>query len=260
MADDKREDSPPLQLDPSTLAALTSFLDERADAERQFAELEKKAHERLVAAQEGQADADEERMMSVDDFRKMFGEDWQLSQFWYSASFAGRFSRFLYSFCTPTTRIAFLSCPTAYVGFQHTNPLPSAYLFEYDARFGLVAGDKFVKYDLEDPLKFPEELRGKVDLAIADPPFLNEVTNRYFAQTLRSLLSPSGKLVLLTSTSVSSLLPSIYDSAPVGPLYRTSLEVEHAGSRLQNAFGVWTSWEWDGEREGVKVVGLEKGA
>lgn len=209
----------------------------------------------------------------------------------YSASFADRFSRFLHSFCTPTTRIAFLSCPTAYVGFQHTNPLPSAYLFEYDARFGLVAGDKFVKYDLEDPLKFPEELRGKVDIAIADPPFLNEVcarrpagesgfegrklrpaqhelalttaaqvTNRYFAQTLRSLLSPSGKLVLLTSTSVSSLLPSIYDSAPVGPLYRTSLEVEHAGSRLQNAFGVWTSWEWDGEREEVKVVGLEKGA
>lgn len=62
MADDEREDSPPLQLDPSTLAALTSFLDERADAERQFAELEKKAHERLVAAQEGQADAGAHRI------------------------------------------------------------------------------------------------------------------------------------------------------------------------------------------------------
>lgn len=48
-----RSDSPPLQLDPSTLAALSSFYDEQAEAERQFQELEKKAHERLVAAQEG---------------------------------------------------------------------------------------------------------------------------------------------------------------------------------------------------------------
>lgn len=79
-----RSDSPPLQLDPSTLAALSSFYDEQAEAERQFQELEKKAHERLVAAQEGK-DAGggvEEKMMSVDEFRKLFGEDWQLSQFW----------------------------------------------------------------------------------------------------------------------------------------------------------------------------------
>lgn len=48
-----RSDSPPLQLDPSTLAALSSFYDEQAEAERQFQELEKKAHDRLVAAQEG---------------------------------------------------------------------------------------------------------------------------------------------------------------------------------------------------------------
>lgn len=132
-----RSDSPPLQLDPSTLAALSSFYDEQAEAERQFQELEKKAHERLVAAQEGKdaggellsglrglritghagltalsllptlrridrqrfarrslpvldprltesgsSFAEPEKMMSVDEFRKLFGEDWQLSQFW----------------------------------------------------------------------------------------------------------------------------------------------------------------------------------
>lgn len=52
-----RSSSPPLQLDPSTLAALSSFYDERAEADRQFQELEKKAHERLVAAQEQGRDA-----------------------------------------------------------------------------------------------------------------------------------------------------------------------------------------------------------
>jgi hypothetical protein len=55
-ASSSRSSSPPLQLDPSTLAALSSFYDERAEAERQFAELEKKAHERLVHAQDGQVD------------------------------------------------------------------------------------------------------------------------------------------------------------------------------------------------------------
>ncbi|GAA5826705.1 hypothetical protein JCM11251_002862 [Rhodosporidiobolus azoricus] len=253
-----REDSPPLQLDPATLAILGQFYDERAEAEQQFQELEKKAHERLMAAKEGgeaanAASGEEERMMSPADFRKMFGEDWQLSQFWYSDNFASHFSRFVYSFCTPTTRIAFLSCPTSYVAFQHQNPLKDAWLFEYDARFRLFAADKFVHYDLEEPEKFPEELRGTVDIAIADPPFLNEVTNQYFSTTLRSLLKPTGKLILLTSTSVEAR-PRIYDSPPIGPLHETSFEVEHAGGRLQNDFRAWTSWNWKGEREGIKIV------
>ncbi|GAA5970107.1 hypothetical protein JCM8115_001242 [Rhodotorula mucilaginosa] len=252
-----RSDSPPLQLDPSTLAALSSFYDEQAEAERQFQELEKKAHERLVAAQEGKdaGEKEPEKMMSVDEFRKLFGEDWQLSQFWYSASFATRFSRFLYSLCTPQTRIAFLSCPTAYIGFQHENTLPDAWLWEYDTRFKLVAGDKFVHYNLEEPEQYPEELRGTVDIAIADPPFLNEVTNRYFATTLQSLLKPDGKLILLTSTSVSSILPKVYSEPPIGPLRRTTMEVEHAGGRLQNDFACWASWDFQGQ-DGIRSLPL----
>lgn len=48
-------------------------------------------------------------------------------------------------------------------------------MWEYDTRFKLVAGDKFVHYNLEEPEQYPDELRGTVDIAIADPPFLNEV-------------------------------------------------------------------------------------
>lgn len=197
----------------------------------------------------------------------------------YSASFATRFSRFLYSLCTPKTRIAFLSCPTAYIGFQHENPLPDAWLWEYDTRFKLVAGDKFVHYNLEEPEQYPEELRGTVDIAIADPPFLNEVrsrsppasfqpdgiittpspqvTNRYFATTLRSLLKPNGKLILLTSTSVSSILPKVYSEPPIGNLRRTTMEVEHAGGRLQNDFACWASWDFQ-DQDGVRSLPLGK--
>lgn len=79
--------SPPLQLDPSTLALLDSFYNERDEAEKKFQELEEAAHARLLKAQAGEgADVEEEpekAMMSVDEFRALFGEDWQLSQFWW---------------------------------------------------------------------------------------------------------------------------------------------------------------------------------
>lgn len=69
-----------------------------------------------------------------------------------------------------------MCCPTAFVAFQHTNPLDGARLLEYDRRFNVLAPKKFIHYDLDEPDKFPEELRGAVDIVVTDPPFLNEVS------------------------------------------------------------------------------------
>lgn len=92
---DDREDSPPPALDPSTLALLNSFYQEREQAEQEFRDLEEKAHKRMLKAKEAEQDGrdqdvdqktsgedDEDKMMTVDEFRKLFQEDWQLSQFW----------------------------------------------------------------------------------------------------------------------------------------------------------------------------------
>ena len=75
-----RSSSPPLELDPNTLALLNNFYSERTQLEEEFAALEAKAQARLDQAQAG-GEAEPERM-SVDEFRRLFGEDWQLSQFW----------------------------------------------------------------------------------------------------------------------------------------------------------------------------------
>lgn len=83
------------------------------------------------------------------------------------------------------------------------------------------------------------------------------MTNRYFATTLRSLLKPNGKLILLTSTSVSSILPQVYSESPIGPLRRTTMEVEHAGGRLQNDFACWASWDFR-DQEGIESRGLQE--
>jgi hypothetical protein len=96
----------------------------------------------------------------------------------YATPFATSLARFIRSLCPEsTTRVAFLCCPTGYVGFQHTNPLPETKLLEYDRRFGLFAGKNFVPYDIDEPEELPAELKGTVELAVCDPPFLNEVSS-----------------------------------------------------------------------------------
>ncbi|SCV69627.1 BQ2448_2647 [Microbotryum intermedium] len=248
--------SPPPQLDPATLAILAGFLHEKDEADRQFQELSERVDKRRRAARtggevdddaqgqgaDGVDGADKAPMMTVDEFRRLFGEDWQLSQFWYSQAFATTLAQYIRSLCPSTsTRVAFLCCPTGYVGFQHTNPLPRTLLLEYDQRFELLDPDQFVHYDIDEPEDVPQDIRGTVDIAICDPPFLNEVTNRKLAKTLKQLLKPTSKLLLLTSTSVEHLFDQIYTKAPLGPLIKTDIEVGHAGG-IQNNFGVWKSW------------------
>lgn len=77
-----------------------------------------------------------------------------------------------------TSMVAFLCCPTAFVAFQHTNPLDGARLLEYDQRFAVLAPNKFILYDIDEPDDFPDALRGSVDIAVLDPPFLNEVRSK----------------------------------------------------------------------------------
>ncbi|KII94517.1 hypothetical protein PLICRDRAFT_33313, partial [Plicaturopsis crispa FD-325 SS-3] len=183
-------------------------------------------------------------MMSVDEYRVAFGEDWQLSQFWYTTRFANHLARALHALTTPTSTIAFICCPTAFVAYQHLHARPGAKLLEIDTRFAVLAPrDGFVLYDLNDPDAVPADLHGAVDVAVVDPPFLNESTNAKLAQTLRLVLHPArGKLVLVTSTTaIEDVVRRVYSEPPLGPLRPTAMEVEHG--RLANDFTCWGSWE-----------------
>jgi len=160
-----------------------------------------------------------------------------------------RFARILHTLCTPTTSVAFLCCPTAFVAFQHTRFLRNARLLEVDGRFGVLTR-QYVPYDMEEPTALPAYLTQSVDLAIVDPPFLNEHTNANVVKTLRQIMRPSGKLVVLTSTSVTPVLEKLYDAPPLGPLRRTKIEVVHG--QLRNDFACWGSWE------GAKELGAEE--
>ncbi|TFK38681.1 putative N6-adenine methyltransferase-domain-containing protein, partial [Crucibulum laeve] len=170
----------------------------------------------------------------------------------YSTPFANTLAKHLHDLCTPDTQIAFLCCPTTFVAFQHQNPLKGARLLEYDQRFAVLSPGQFVPYDLDEPEDVPESLKGTVEIAVVDPPFLNEITNAKVAQTLRLILHPTrGRLLLLTSTSIEDVIRQVYAEPPLGPLKKARMEVQHG--RLANDFACWGTWEgvenW-GEKEG----------
>jgi EEF1A lysine methyltransferase 1 len=96
--------SSPIQLDASTQALLDLFLADKAAEEERFSKLEEEAQLRKrqfaqddAAEALGLAETDvlalmEKPMMSVKDFREVFREDWQLSQFWYVQLLSPRLS------------------------------------------------------------------------------------------------------------------------------------------------------------------------
>lgn len=80
---------------------------------------------------------------------------------------------------TEGSNIAYICCPTGYIALQHLHQSATTLLLEYDQRFAVAAassgGGHFVHYDLEED-NIPDTIKETVELAIVDPPFLNEVS------------------------------------------------------------------------------------
>ncbi|CAK5278003.1 unnamed protein product [Mycena citricolor] len=172
-SDSRLSESPPT-LDPSTLALLNDFIAHKTETERRFNDLAGEAAQQIAGGGAEGGDEEAKPMMSVDEYRETFTEDWQLSQFWYTTAFSMSFARLLHKMCTPETSIAFLCCPTAFVGFQHLKPHKNARVLEVDGRFAVLAGRHYVPYDMEEPTELPAYLDNSVEIAVVDPPFLNE--------------------------------------------------------------------------------------
>ncbi|KZP17500.1 hypothetical protein FIBSPDRAFT_920660 [Athelia psychrophila] len=252
-----RSDSPELQLGPSTIAMLDRFFAGKAEEQRLFEHFEAQALQLEGVYDDPDAAAGSIKSgISVDDFRTAFVEDWQLSQFWYTTLFAHRLADAIHAIVpapTEDSNIAYICCPTGYIAYQNTHQSAKTLLLEYDQRFAIAAassgGGHFVHYNLEED-NIPKTIKGTVELAIIDPPFLNELTNRHLARALKQLLHPTkGKLVLITSTSV-ACLSEVYGKVPqLGALRMTKLQPEHTG--LRNDFACWTTWE-GGENFGAE--------
>lgn len=123
------------------------------------------------------------------------------SQFWYGDDFTAHLAHVLESALPParsatrTRRIAFLCCPTAFVGFQQAygdrTDIESV-LLEFDDRFETLNRDRarYVRYDLHQPTDVPPDLRD-FDLAIADPRADDGASTRLIRRQPFSTLRPT---------------------------------------------------------------------
>ncbi|KAI1340671.1 putative N6-adenine methyltransferase-domain-containing protein [Xylariaceae sp. FL0016] len=283
-------DDEPLALSEHALSALQAFYSER-DAHVQklekLREVVEKDPEAIAEGSENEGD----KVLSID----AFTENWNESQFWYADETASLYARQLLDGMGEDDVIAVVSVPSVFMALKNLltsrefkGPKPKVYFLEYDQRFAVFP--EFVSYDLNQPFKLPNHLRGGVDRMILDPPFLSQSCQTKMAMTLRWLArthetrsppsssssstggapasSDSGKSVSLhsqakwgprviisTGERMETLIHKLY--RPLGVLTTTFVPVHKNG--LQNEFYCYANfecehWKWKGGPGRAQVV------
>lgn len=140
--------------------------------------------------------------ITIDDFK----EDWQLSQFWYSDKTASILADELLDGADEDTTICIVSAPSVFAAIRSRplNSLPTKkiYLFEFDKRFSVLSGkNNFGFYDYNKPLEFRDDLKGKIDRLLIDPPFLEPECQTKSSISAKALLRESSENCKLKTKS-----------------------------------------------------------
>ncbi|KAA8913920.1 putative N6-adenine methyltransferase-domain-containing protein [Sphaerosporella brunnea] len=231
--------NPPLtqhRLAPSTLLALSQFLEEQDQQTARFESLRRAA-----------SDAHASRSFSMADF----SEDWQQSQFWYSSTTSATLAAALLHGLAENAVVALVSAPSVYVTIREWRRVGDARvpkglklrLLEFDKRFDVFA-DEFVLYDFKQPVGGGGvgELKGAVDAVLVDPPFLSPECQTKTALTVRYLLKPDAantRVMVCTGERMLELILKLYRANNVA---ETTLEVEHTKG-LSNEFRCYANFE-----------------
>ncbi|QPG75501.1 hypothetical protein FOA43_002856 [Brettanomyces nanus] len=245
-------------LSAQALAALQEFQDEEKIRLEKFASMYKSAEDNFSERNKDKKAADPivspgdngcSTGLTIDDFK----EDWQLSQFWYSDKTANILADALLDGADEDTVICIVSAPSVYAIIRARDPktLPThnIYLFEFDRRFELLAGkDHFGFYDYKEPLQFRDDLKGKVNRLLIDPPFLEPECQQKSSETAFALLSKDKtgktetgdikyKLISCTGERMKDNVKKNYPETHI-----TSFYPEHKNG-LSNEFRCFASFE-----------------
>ena len=234
------EDEAPLELPADTLRLLQEFSAEQDSRAKKFEELKNQA-ENHFQHNNGK--------LSMD----LFGEDWNVSQFWYTDETARTLAQQLLDGADENSAIAVVSAPSVYVQLRNilaeeaTTARPSICLLEFDKRFEVIGSD-FFPYDYQHPLRLSQELKGKFDRIICDPPFLSEDCQAKTALTVRYLArqwapvdeSKKGlRFITCTGERMESVITKLYGSVGVRT---TTFDPEHSKG-LSNEFRCYANFE-----------------
>ncbi|SCV00437.1 LANO_0F06876g1_1 [Lachancea nothofagi CBS 11611] len=228
-----------LSLSAHALAALQEFKNEEEERENRFKQLYDEA-QRKSELQKGM---------------DLFKEDWQLSQFWYSDETADIYADAMLEGADENTVIVIISAPSVFAAISKrtasTLPTKHIHLFEYDTRFEVLAGSEhYHYYDYNEPLTFPDSLKGKVDRLVIDPPFLNEDCQSKFSITAKALQNPNKRAktasgnfqhrtICSTGERMAGVLSELYPDCKLTDYYPN-----HAKG-LSNEFRCYANFEWN---------------
>ncbi|ODQ67080.1 hypothetical protein NADFUDRAFT_49524 [Nadsonia fulvescens var. elongata DSM 6958] len=251
-------DDEPIVLPADTLAALLEFQNEKQQREEEFGKLFIKSLAKFDQVQIEDAEyakelADEKALaaktdegLTVKDMN-FFQEDWKLSQFWTSEETANFQADELLEDADEDTFIAIISAPSVYAAIKKrdpaTVPTKNIYLFEIDKRFLLLAGaTHFVPYDFNEPLNFPQELLGKFQRILIDPPYLVEYCQAEYRKTVDALVGDNKahekyRMTASTGERMHEIIHRLY------PGTRMTDHVPAHACGLQNEFSFYASYE-----------------
>lgn len=222
------DDNEVVTLSDQTLAALQAFQEEQHAEQERFAALQARAQARF-GGDDGAVSGNGIDGPDID----LFHEDWQLSQFWYTSETAEALATEVLSVDSnelgDPPRVGVLCAPSVYPKLL-AQQAADAWLFEYDTRFEVLAGPKFVKYDYNYPFQLPQELRGTFDALIIDPPFLSDECEVKAATTARWLGKSDARFIVCSGAKMRDLLLRLYKAR------ETKFNVEHRNGRLSNDF------------------------
>ncbi|XP_015118254.1 EEF1A lysine methyltransferase 1 [Diachasma alloeum] len=208
------------QLSASTLAALQEYYTECQEREDQMKKIMN--NDRVNNGQE-----------EIDNVT--FGEDWQLSQFWYDDETVNTLVKGAIRATGVDGKIGLISCPTLYKSLKRNAGDRTVTLFEYDTRFSIFVKD-FVRYDYKSPLNLPRDMSSMYDLVIADPPFLSEECLTKTAVTMKFLTKKN--MVLCTGAVMEDLAGRLLD------LRKCKFEPHHKNN-LANEFYCYSNFHFD---------------
>eukprot|EP01089_Gocevia_fonbrunei_P013956 TRINITY_DN3709_c0_g1_i1.p1 TRINITY_DN3709_c0_g1~~TRINITY_DN3709_c0_g1_i1.p1 ORF type:complete len:225 (-),score=40.94 TRINITY_DN3709_c0_g1_i1:46-720(-) len=174
------------------------------------------------------------------------GEDWQLSQFWYTAETSEDIVNEIQSKTKEGAKIGCISTPSVFRHLRRKklNESRDCYLFEFDARFECY-NSQFIFYDYNHLEDLDPALKGTFDFLVVDPPFLSVECQEEVIKTVQFLSHPKTHVLWLTGAIMETFLISqtLWESDTLqSHLSRLeTLSIKHQND-LSNEFGAFSNY------------------
>mmetsp|Transcript_62729 Transcript_62729/g.104304 ORF Transcript_62729/g.104304 Transcript_62729/m.104304 type:complete len:189 (+) Transcript_62729:17-583(+) len=133
------------------------------------------------------------------------------NQYWYSAATIDAILDEIEA--SGAASAAFVSTPSLYFSVKNLQLKGASKVLDFDKKWEKDPG--FVFYDFHVPTDVPPELEHQFDYVVVDPPFITEEVWGKYAETVRFLMKPDGKIMCTTIPENANMMAGLLGVSPV---------------------------------------------